>query len=119
MHGAVIDHVLTRSVRDSAAMLDATHGTEHGALFHIAPPERPYIDELGRDPGRLTIGFSTRSPIGPPVADEEVQAVRDVARPLDPPGHHVEEAEPQLGGLPLGKVFIPVLKSERSSGGTW
>src|SRR3546814_8870837 len=64
MHGAVIDHVLTRSVRDSAAMLDATHGTEHGALFHIAPPERPYIDELGRDPGRLTIGFSARSPIG-------------------------------------------------------
>src|SRR3546814_6839783 len=76
MHGAVIDHVLTRSVRDSAAMLDATHGTEHGALFHIAPPERPYIDELGRDPGRLTIGFSARSPIGTPVDDEAVQAVR-------------------------------------------
>src|SRR3546814_16850822 len=69
MHGAVIDHVLTRSVRDSAAMLDATHGTEHGALFHIAPPERPYIDELGSDPGRLTIGFSARSPIGTPADD--------------------------------------------------
>lgn len=106
MHGAVIDHVLTRSVRDSAMMLDVTHGPEHGALFRIAPPERPYIEEVGRDPGRLKIGFTARSPIGTPVDAEAVQAVRDVARLLESLGHHVEEAEPQLDGLQLGKDFI-------------
>jgi amidase len=106
MHGAVIDHVVTRSVRDSAAMLDATHGPEHGALFRIAPPERPYIEEVGRDPGRLTIGFTARSPIGTAVDPQAAQAVRDMARLLESLGHHVEEAEPQIDGPQLGKDFI-------------
>ncbi|WP_020650466.1 amidase [Solimonas variicoloris] len=106
MHGAVIDHVLTRSVRDSAAMLDATHGPEVGSLFHIAPPERPYLDEVGRDPGRLTIAFSTRSPIGTAVDAEAMQAVRNTARLLESLGHHVEEAEPEIDGMQLGKDFI-------------
>ncbi|WP_043114285.1 amidase [Solimonas soli] len=106
MHGAVIDHVLTRSVRDSAAMLDATHGPELGALFHIAPPERPYSDELSRDPGRLTIAYSTRSPIGTPVDAEAIQAVTQAARLLETLGHHVEEANPDIDGMQLGKDFI-------------
>ncbi len=106
MHGAVIDHVLTRSVRDSAAMLDATQGPEPGALFHIAPPERPYLEEIQRDPGRLTIGFSARSPIGTPVDAEAVRAVREAASLLESLGHHVEEAEPQLDGRQLGEDFI-------------
>lgn len=106
MHGAVADHVLTRSVRDSAAMLDAVHGPETGALFRIAPPERPYIEEIGRDPGRLTIGFSTRSPIGTPVDPEAVRAVQDTARLLASLGHHVEEAEPALDGPQLGQDFL-------------
>ncbi|NKF21644.1 amidase [Solimonas sp. C16B3] len=106
MHGAVIDHVLTRTVRDSAALLDATQGPEHGALFHIAPPERLYLDEVGRDPGRLKIGFTAHSPIGSAVDPQAVEAVREMARLLESLGHHVEEAEPQLDGLQLGKDFV-------------
>ncbi|MFT4047462.1 MAG: amidase family protein [Solimonas sp.] len=106
MHGAVLDHVLTRSVRDSAAMLDATHGPEVGALFTIAPPERPYSEELGRGPGRLTIAYSTRSPIGTKVDAEAIQAVHNAARLLETLGHHVEEAVPDLDGMQLAKDFI-------------
>lgn len=106
MHGAVIDHVLTRSVRDSAAMLDATQGPELGSLYHIAPPERPYLDEAGRDPGRLRIAFSTRSPIGSTVDAEAVTAVHDAARLLESLGHHIEEAEPALDGAQLARDFI-------------
>jgi len=106
MHGAVIDHVLTRSVRDSAAMLDATQGPELGSLFRIAPPERPYVEELGRNPGRLTIAYSTRSPIGTPVDPEAVEAVMRTARLLETLGHHLEEASPDIDGPQLGKDFI-------------
>ena len=106
MHGAAMNHVLTRSVRDSAAMLDATHGSDLSALCHLAPPERPYLEEVGRDPGRLRIAFTTRSPIGSAVDAEAVKAVRDAARLLESLGHHVEEAEPQIDGLQLAKDFI-------------
>lgn len=106
MHGAVIDHVLTRSVRDSAAMLDVEQGPELGSLYRIAPPERPYLDEVGRDPGRLRIAFSTRSPIGTAVDPEAVQAVQGAAKLLVSLGHHVEEAEPALDGAQLARDFI-------------
>ncbi len=106
MHGAAMNHIVSRSVRDSAAMLDATHGPEVGSLYHLAPPERPYLEEVTRDPGRLRIGFSTRSPIGSKVDPEAIQAVQDAAKLLQSLGHHVEEAEPQVNGLQLAKDFI-------------
>ncbi len=62
---AVQEHVISRSVRDSAAMLDATHGGDVGAPYIVRPPERPFLDEVLQEPGSLKIAFSTRSPIGP------------------------------------------------------
>lgn len=106
MHGAAMNHVLTRSVRDSAAMLDATHGPELSSLFHIAPPERPYLEEVGRAPGKLRIGFTQKSPIGTAVDPEAVKAVQDAAKLLESLGHHVEEAEPQIDGMQLAMDFI-------------
>lgn len=95
MHGAVSHHVLTRSVRDSAAMLDATHGNETPASFHIAPPERPYLQEAGRDPGRLRIAFSDSSPLGD-VSLEAALAVNNAAKLLMSLGHEVEMCEPAI-----------------------
>jgi len=95
MHGAVSHHVLTRSVRDSAAMLDATHGNELPASFHIAPPERPYLQEVGRDLGRLRIAFSDRSPVGE-ISPEAVLAIRDAARLLTSLGHEVVMDAPPI-----------------------
>ena len=106
MHGAAVNHVLTRSVRDSAAMLDATHGPEVGSLFHIAPPERPYLEEVTREPGRLKIAFTVKSPIGTEVHPEAVAAVRDAAKLLESLGHHVEEAAPAIDGFQLAHDFI-------------
>jgi len=62
--GIVHEHALTRTVRDSAALLDATSGPEPGDPYYVAPPERPFLEEVGRDAGRLTIGFLSRIPEG-------------------------------------------------------
>lgn len=108
MHGGVMNHVLTRSVRDSAAMLDATHGAEPGSLVLIAPPERPYVQELSTPPGKLRIAFSTRSPIDAPVHPSAIDAAQKTAQLLRDLGHHVEEAEPQLDLVQAAKDFITI-----------
>lgn len=106
MHGAAMNHILSRSVRDSAAMLDATHGPDVGAMYRIEPPARPYLEEVTRDPGKLKIAYSTRSPIGTAVDAEAVQAVENAAKLLESLGHHVEEGEPAINGMQLAKDFI-------------
>lgn len=104
--GASSEHVLTRSVRDSARMLDALAGADAGAPFVIAPPQRPYAEEVGREPGRLRIGFSQRSPIGGPVDPAQLQAVGDAVKLLRSLGHEVEEAEPEVDGQALARCYI-------------
>ena len=104
--GASSNGVLTRSVRDTARMLDVLCGPEPGDLFAIAPPERPYAAEVDIPPGRLRIGFSTASPIGTPVDPSCVQAVQDAARLLDRLGHAVEEAAPDIDGQAVADCYI-------------
>src|SRR5271168_270657 len=82
-------HVLSISVRDSAAMLDAIHGAEPSSPYVAPPPERPFAQEVGRDPGRLRIAFTDRSPYGDAIDSEIAAAVRDVAALLAALGHHV------------------------------
>jgi amidase len=96
MHGAAVHHVLTRSVRDSAAMLDASHGSEMCASFLLAPPARPYQQELTRDPGRLRIAFSVASPLGTDISPEAVIAVQNAAELLEHLGHEVEADSPAI-----------------------
>jgi amidase len=104
--GASSEGVVTRSVRDSAAMLDLLQGPSAGDPFIIRPSERPYAEEVGRDPGRLRIAFCTRSPIGTPVDAECVAAIQDTARLLASLGHHVEEAEPEIDGMALARSYL-------------
>ena len=104
--GASSDLVVSRSVRDSAAMLDALQGADIGAPFEIRPPERPYLQEVARDPGRLRIAFSTRSPIGTEVDPQCVAALEETARLLERLGHRVEEAQPEVDGLALARCYI-------------
>lgn len=96
MHGIAINHVLSRSVRDSALVLDCTHGRETGSLFHIAPPERSYLDCARTPPGKLRIAFSTVSPLGTPVHPEAVLAVERSVALLQSLGHEVEEGAPDI-----------------------
>jgi amidase len=93
-------HVVSISVRDSAAMLDAIHGPEPSSPYVAPMPERPFAEEVGRDPGRLRIAFTDRSPYGDPIDTEIAAAVREVAALLDRLGHHVEERAPVLAADP-------------------
>src|ERR1700726_1824998 len=93
-------HVLSISVRDSAVMLDAVHGSEPSSPYVAPPPERPFAEEVGRDPGRLRIAFTDKSPYGDAIDPEIAVAVRDVATLLAGFGHHVEERAPILAADP-------------------
>src|SRR5438105_1340346 len=61
INGLAVEHAVTRSVRDSAALLDAIAGPETGDPYWAVPPARPYLQEVGADPGKLRIGFSPRT----------------------------------------------------------
>src|SRR5437868_12323535 len=98
--GLSCGHVLSISVRDSAAMLDAVHGPELSSPYFAPPPERPFLEEVGRDPGKLRIAFTDKSPYGDAIDPEVAAAVREVAGLLAGLGHHVEERAPALAADP-------------------
>ena len=110
--GAVQNHVITRSVRDSAAALDACCGPDAGSPYEIRPPQRPYLQEVGAEPGRLRIAFNTRSPIDTPVHADCVKAVEDAARLLEGLGHRVEEARPAVNGKALAQSYVTMYFGE-------
>lgn len=93
-NGLVIQHAITRSVRDSAALLDASQGWEPGSLYPAPPVAGPYAEEVGRPTGKLRIGMTTASPLGSPVDPACVAAVEDTARLLEDMGHVIGEAVP-------------------------
>jgi amidase len=111
LNGMAIEHVVSRSVRDSAAMLDATSGPDVGDPFIIAPPERPYLEEVGRAPGRLRIAFSRGSPSGIAVSPECVAAVEDAARLCQSLGHEVVEAMPSYSHEALHSALVTLWSS--------
>lgn len=91
-----VEHCVSRTVRDSAALLDATHGPGIGDVIIAPAPLRRFIDEVGADPGRLRIGLLDHSPRGFKVDDECVRGVHAVAKQLEALGHHVEPAWPAI-----------------------
>ncbi len=106
MHGAVSQHVLTKSVRDSAAMLDATQGREHSSLFTIESPSQSYLKIMQQAPKKLRIAFSTTSPIATKVSKDAVLAIEKTAKLLAALGHEVVEASPKIDGKALAKDFL-------------
>ncbi len=89
--GFSVDHVVSRTVRDSAAMLDATGVHEVDSPYPAPPKERPYMEEIVTPPGALRIGFYTETPRGDPVDPHIRAAVEETASLLEDLGHHVEE----------------------------
>ncbi len=89
--GFSVDHVVTRSVRDSAAMLDATGHPEPASPYAPPPKARPYLEELGAPPGRLRIAVSCETPSGRPVHPENRRALEETALLLAELGHDVDE----------------------------
>jgi amidase len=95
--GNVARLVVSRTVRDTAAVLDAVHGPMPGDPYVAPPPARPYVDELGADPGRLRIGF-TSTAADPTIETHPdcVAAVRVAAELLSSLGHDVTESRPEV-----------------------
>ena len=91
--GASIMHAVTRSVRDSAVLLDITCVPQPGDPYFLNVPERPYAEEVGRDPGKLRIAiFDGSLTAGGSIDPEVAEAVRDAGRLCESLGHHVEPA---------------------------
>jgi amidase len=110
--GATVEHVLTRSVRDSAAMLDATHGPDTGAPLEIPPPARPFLAEVGADPGRLRIAWTTQPTLGSRVHPECVSGVESAVRLLTELGHEAVERAPTLVGPAFSHAFLTMVTAE-------
>ena len=92
--GCSVEHVVSRSVRDSAAVLDATAGPAPGDPYFAPPPARPFLEEVGTPPGRLRIGLTTEAFGGAPVHPDCGAAAEATARLCEELGHVVEEATP-------------------------
>src|ERR1700742_3321668 len=90
-----VEHCVRRTVRDTAALLDATRGPGIGDTVIAPPPARRYVEELGADPGRLRIGILDHHPQGGRVDAEVTHAAQAVGKLLESLGHHVEAAWPK------------------------
>ncbi|MBT3701506.1 MAG: amidase, partial [Alphaproteobacteria bacterium] len=104
-NGIVHEHVVCRSVRDSAGLLDATHGPMPGDPYFPPPPVRPYVEEVGRDSGKLRIAFSSTPLTEAGVSDEVRGALEATAKLCEDLGHHVEEASPEIDRRRALKAF--------------
>lgn len=94
--GTAIEHVVTRTVRDSAAMLDAVHGPGLGEPYIITPPARSYLEEVSIPPGKLKIAFTTSAWNGVKSDSACVRAVEKSALLLESLGHELVEARPAV-----------------------
>lgn len=108
LEGLSTNGVLSRTVLDAAAVLDAISGYETGDPYWAAPPERPFAEEVGRDPGRLRVAVTTSPPLEAPVEAPCTAAVEDAAALLAELGHGVEEATPEWGESSLLSHFTRV-----------
>lgn len=105
-----VEFVVSRSLRDVAAVLDAVHGADPGDLFLAPTPARSYRAELGADPGKLRIGMLTRIP-SREVHPQCLLATKAAAALLESFGHRVEEAYPEaLFESDRGTREIPLLQ---------
>ncbi len=110
-HGLAVEHCLSRTVRDSAALLDATQGLDLGAPYGVPAPERPYLDEIAREPGRLRIAFTSASLLGKDVHRDCVAAVRGAAGLCRTLGHELVEDAPQLDRRELTRAYLVLVAS--------
>jgi Asp-tRNA(Asn)/Glu-tRNA(Gln) amidotransferase A subunit family amidase len=104
--GLSTEHAVTLSVRDCAALLDATAGAGAGDPYVAPAGTRPFLREVGADAGRLRIAFTSKAPNGAPVEAESLRALADTVRLCADLGHTVEEANPDVEGTAIVPTFL-------------
>jgi amidase len=102
----VQDGVLTRTVAETASMLDVLNGYEVGDTTWAPPPPEPFADAAQRDPGKLRIGYTTTAPIDAPLDPPCEQATLDAVQLLSELGHEVEEVTAPWGEQDLLQTFV-------------
>jgi amidase len=110
--GFACEHVLTRSVRDSAAMLDATAGADVGAPYWAAPPERSFLSEVGTEPGKLSIAVTSEPFLGSAIDGDCLKGLEATAELCQELGHEVIEAAPPVDGRDFFRAYVTVVCSE-------
>ena len=108
MFGMVTQGVLSRTVRDSAALLDAIIGPDPRAGYQGPPHTTPFAEQIGHRPGTLRIGYSTSSAINAHPDPEAVAAVEGAAKLLAELGHQVEEVSPPHDDEALARDFLTI-----------
>jgi amidase len=108
--GGAVEGALTRDVADTAAILDVICGPDLGQWYNAPAPDRPFVSEVGVDPGRLRIGLVEEAPFGLGIDSECTAATTEVARMLEELGHHVEVASVDVSEE-LVESFMNVLYS--------
>ncbi|HEV8245690.1 MAG TPA: amidase, partial [Polyangiaceae bacterium] len=114
--GMAIEHVLTRTVRDSAALLDATSGPERTSPYWAPPHERPFLNEVGAPPGRLRIAFTDRPHLPGTVHRDCRAALEDTVKLCVELGHEVEEATPKIDAEPFAHAFFTIVCGSIAAG---
>jgi len=109
--GFDIEHVLTLSVRDSAAMLDATKGGDVGAPY-IIPDAGPFLSEVEKKPGKLRIAYSTKPMLGKNVHPDCVKGVEETVELLRKLGHDLVEDAPAINGEEYSLRFLTVIAGQ-------
>jgi amidase len=111
MGGLIAEHVVSRSVRDTAAALDATAGPEVGDPYSAPPPPDSYLSALKKKPKKLRIAFATKRLDGEPINPECKAAAEAAAKLYAGLGHHVEEAMPLVSPAIISANFLPIWAS--------
>ena len=104
--GVSTEHAVTLSLRDSAALLDATRGYAPGDPFTAPPAQRPYLDEVKTPPGKLRIAWTARTPNGATVDEACLRTLAATVALCRDLGHHVEERDPQIEGDAVVRTFL-------------
>ena len=107
--GYVVEHVLSRSVRDSAGVLDVTAGPEPTSLYYAPSTARPFAQEVGAPPGTLKVGFTLKGAMPSKENPECRAAVEDVVGLLEELGHEVQEFDPKHDAESLAQAFFTVI----------
>jgi len=107
--GLSVQHCVSRTVRDSAALLDVVAGPVPGDPYAAPVPERPFLEEVGRDPGTLRIALTTRAFNGSEVDPACREAAEEAARLCSELGHEVEEAAPDIDAVALGSATRTII----------
>ena len=104
--GVSTEHAVTLSIRDSAALLDATRGAGPGDPYVAPPPAGPYLKEVGANPGKLKIAWTAAAPNGVKVDPECLRLLAETVKLCADLGHHVEERDPGIDRAAVVPTFL-------------